>query len=258
MGLIGNRAVARLLGGASQPSQARARGEDDESGIEPDWEAPIETEADQREEGSTQAVASGPADGSIADDEAENQTSSRSEEGGSTGIGTRVQRQAAASPPIVYPAFSNMRWNETISNAAWNAWAQTLRAATKTSRREQGFWIQWDTTSLSNANGSYRAVGHGTGPSVGPAQGATINLGTKPADSGNWHTVGSFHTHTPTRFRSVGRVVGPSGADGNADTNDNVAGLVYDYEAAAGGAVPAGHPTWSSAKVWHSGPARRT
>jgi hypothetical protein len=102
-----------------------------------------------------------------------------------------------------------------------------------------------------------RVVGAVTAPAIGPTVTASVQLGAAPADAGDWVTVASFHTHTPTRFRPVGRVVGPSGADNTADTNDNVTGLVYDYTAVAGGAIPARHPTWSDAQVYHSGPNSR-
>jgi hypothetical protein len=163
-----------------------------------------------------------------------------------------------AAPARTFPGFSAIRNNGTVSASAWMAWFHTLLTTTPTTRREQGFWVQWDATSPKTSGGSYRAVGHKTGTSVGPTQGATINLGTRPADDGDWFTVASFHTHTPTKHRAVGRVVGPSTADHNADTSDNVTGLVHDYVAVSGGAIPAGHPLLSSATIYKSGPDQRT
>lgn len=225
---VGNRAVVQLA------EAAGARREDDDAAEAeaPDWSAPIEQEDEQRGE------------------------SQRCETGTRQGAGAPVvQRQH--TPPTVFPTFPQIRWNTTVTNAMWAAWAETLRATTRTSRREQGFWVQWDSTTTRNANGDMRTTGAVTGPAVGPAVGAAVTLGAVPADAGDWVTVGSFHTHTPTRHRTVGRVVGPSGADNTADTNDNVVGLVYDYTAVRGGAVPARHPIWSAAQVYHSGPNRR-
>lgn len=245
----GNRAVTSMvraerseaLTRAERGSAARAEepAPTDEHGFptEPDWTKPIVDENDREED-------------DLEDERAEN--------GGAAAPAPAPAPAAAPAAPIVYPAYRNMRYNETVLAEAWTAWKETLRAANAAGRREQGFWIQWDTTTQNNATGTFRAVGHATGPVVAPGAGATINLGTKPADAGDWHTVGSFHTHTPTRFRRVGRVVGPSGADVNADTADNVAGLVYDYTEVRNSAVPAGHPVWSDARIYHSGPNRRT
>lgn len=239
-GRAGNAAVSALVAAGRG-----GRAEDDED-IVPTWDVPMEGEADERSERSIVAQRH------HGDDERA--------EGRARSIvaAPEVQRQHAPTVPKVFPAFNNVQWNETVRNAAWKAWKETLRAATKTTRREQGFWVQWDRTTTANANGTYQVVGAVTGPAVGPAAGATIGLGTKPADSGDWFTVASFHTHTPTRYRKVARVVGPSGADNTADTGDNVTGLVYDYRAVKGGAVPAGHPLWSDATIYHSGPKRRT
>ncbi|HEY8339556.1 MAG TPA: hypothetical protein VIK95_06790 [Egibacteraceae bacterium] len=241
---VGNAAVTRAV--------AALRAEEDEHPAGPDWSAPIEPEADERaEEGRAEAAAVQ----RHADEETVDWRSEPVQR--AAAAGAAVQRQGGAAVKT-FPGFKSIRYNATVANAAWKAWAETLRATTKTSRREQGFWIQWDATTVPNATGKMKTVGHVTGTVVGNNQGATINLGAKPADSGDWYTVGSFHTHTPTRHRAVGRVVGPSGADHNADTSDNVAGLVYDYLPVKNGAIPAGHPIWSKAKIWHSGPVSRT
>jgi hypothetical protein len=102
-------------------------------------------------------------------------------------------------------------------------------------------------------------TGHATSATAANDAGVAITLGARPADSGANYTVGSFHTHTPTTFRDVGRPVGASAGDTSADTTDNVTGLVYDYEPAAGTTgIPKRHPINSAARLWHSGPTRRT
>jgi len=65
-----------------------------------------------------------------------------------------------------------------------------------------------------------------------------------------------FHTHTPTTYRSVGRVVGPSLVDNTAHSTANVAGIVYDY-IVTNNSIPAGHPLNSSALRSSSGPNER-
>jgi hypothetical protein len=230
---VGNAAVARLVGGGGRSEEATVAEDRGDVEEEPDWEAPIEDEADVRTEAG----------------------GARHEDGGGTATATV---EAAPAAPARFPGYRSMKGNETVAAEAWKAWKETLRTTTTASRREQGFWIQWDGTTTANATGTFRAVGHAVGPVAGPTVGATISLGTKPADSGGWFTVGSFHTHTPTRHRGVGRPVGPSGADISADTSDNVAGLVYDYEAARGTTIPAKWPLWSDARVYHSGPNVRT
>jgi hypothetical protein len=221
----GNAAVCRLMGGGREEGAV----EDQVDTEEPDWEAPIESEADTRTE-----------DGERAED------------------GAAAAPAAAPATPTSFPGYFSMRGNGTVRQEAWDAWKETLRATTTTGRREQGFWIQWDAGTTPNATGTFRCVGHTTGPVVGAGTGATITLGTKPADSGGWYTVGSFHTHTPTKYRDVGRPVGPSSGDLTADTNDNVAGLVYDYVEARGGNIPAKWPLWSPHTIYHSGPRVRS
>lgn len=160
----------------------------------------------------------------------------------------------SAATAVVYPAYSTVSGNTTISAATSTAWSETKGATSDGSRREQGFWVRWN-----KDTGAMAATGNVTAPTVGNATTASVDLGARPADSGANYTVGSFHTHTPTTFRSVGRPVGPSDGDTAADGSDNVTGLVYDYDSPdASGNIPARHPLNSTARLWHSGPDRRT
>ncbi len=153
---------------------------------------------------------------------------------------------------VSFPSYRQIIRNGTVRSATNQAWQNTLAAATPTSRREEGFWIRKNMNS-----GNYSVTPTVTGPSVGPGQGATISLGTRPADNPPVYTVASFHTHTPTTHRTVGRAVGPSGADRRADASDDVAGVVYDYRAVSGGNIPAGHPLNSAARLYRSRNKRR-
>jgi Domain of unknown function (DUF4157) len=158
-----------------------------------------------------------------------------------------------------FPTYTQVVGDAAVQARVSAAWANTLAAATPVGRREEGFWIR-----LNKGTDKYEFTPTILGPTVGPAAGGAVTLGARPADvspgtSSAIYTVGSFHTHTPTAFRPVGRPIGPSGADNAADTSDDVVGVVYDYtESPPGsGAIPAGHPLGSPARLYHSGPNRR-
>lgn len=176
--------------------------------------------------------------------------------------GDAVQRQTAR--PIQYPGYANIAFNATVRPEMWQAWRDTVEATTRTTRREQSFWIQWDPTSLSNANGRYRVVGKATGPTMTNDQDAGLVTAPKPADEPTWHTVGAFHTHTPTRYRTTdaagnaysARPAGATGTDDAAHRRFNIVGIVRDY-VGKNGVVPAGHPLWAESRYYHTGPDRR-
>jgi hypothetical protein len=157
-----------------------------------------------------------------------------------------------------FPSYSAIVADADVQSATDAAWSSTKAATTATARREEGFWIR-----LNTKDGKYEFAGHFTGTPVGPAVGAAATPTAKPADTpdtaGPTYTVGLFHTHTPTTFRTVGRGVGPSSADESFHNSNDVVGVVYDYvESPAGsGNIPAGHPLASPATRYHSGPDRR-
>jgi hypothetical protein len=158
-----------------------------------------------------------------------------------------------------FPSYDMIVADANVQARTNAAWGNTLAAATPAGRREEGFWIR-----LNTQTGRYEFTPTVLGPVVGPMAGGSVVLGARPADLAPGtptavYTVASFHTHTPTAFRPVGRPVGPSGADHTADTSDDVVGVVYDYREIAPGAgtIPAGHPLASPADLYHSGPDRR-
>jgi hypothetical protein len=157
-----------------------------------------------------------------------------------------------------FPSFSEIVADADVQTATDAAWASTKAATSAASRREEGFWIR-----LNTKDTKYEFAGHFTGTPVGPAVGAAATPSAKPADTpdpaGPTYTVGLFHTHTPTTFRTVGRGVGPSNADDSFHNSNDVVGVVYDYvESPAGsGNIPAGHPLGSAAMRYPSGPNRR-
>lgn len=156
-----------------------------------------------------------------------------------------------------FPSYRKIVGDSDVQTKITSAWASTEAAANAVSRREEGFWIRWK-----KQTDTFEVTPTITGPSVGPGAVGSVILGARPADTNSGapdaiYTVGSFHTHTPTAFRPVGRRVGPSDADHAADKSDDVVGVIYDYVAAAGVNIPAGHPIGSAAQSYHSGPNRR-
>jgi hypothetical protein len=145
-----------------------------------------------------------------------------------------------------FPAYSDVVGNADVQAATDASWASTKAATTPTARREEGFWIQIDTTAVTRYH-----TATVLGPVVDPTHTGSVHFGARPADNpatpdlrtGGVFAVASFHTHTPTTFRAVGRPVGPSAADNATDLHDDVTGVVYDYlESPAGsGSIPAGY-----------------
>ena len=147
--------------------------------------------------------------------------------------------QCVGGVPILFGSFRRIVASATVQFQMHAAWLETLAACTAVGCGEQGFWITWTSDS-----GTFST----TGPVVGPADGATINLPAKPADAHPTYTVASFHTHTPTTYRTVGRAFGPGGADftaGNSDTSVKVARGVFGFCGDGPGNLPAGR-----SRVW--------
>jgi GT2 family glycosyltransferase len=168
----------------------------------------------------------------------------------------------SANLTVTFPVYADIVADANVITFTDAAWQDTLAATTPTTRREEGFWIQFNSNT-----GAYSHTPTILGPVIGPNQTGSVQLGPRPPDvpaspqlpGSGVYTVASFHTHTPTTFRMVGRPVGPSAADNAADTNDDVTGVVYDYIAnpPASGSIPAGYPLHSPAQRYHSGPASR-
>ena len=121
-------------------------------------------------------------------------------------------------------------------------------------RRERGFWISLNTA----GDGTYSCGESKFGNWSGPFAGASVELGSRPDSTlsaiapnatSALYAVSSFHTHTPTVYRSSGRRSGPSQSDNDMDQYDNVAGIVYDYAIYY---IPPGHPKDSPAAVYKS------
>ncbi|GAM10188.1 hypothetical protein OR1_02476 [Geobacter sp. OR-1] len=157
---------------------------------------------------------------------------------------------------VTFPTYNDIVADNTIRTEADNAWRDTKAANTAQDRREQAFWIRWNSDT-----GAFSAAGHSVGPRVNnsPPAGASVTFSAKPADSGSTYTVGMFHTHTPTVSWAAGyqRNVGPSTVDTTVHNAQRLPGVVYDYTG-TGGRVASGHPLHSAARLWDCGPARRS
>jgi hypothetical protein len=177
--------------------------------------------------------------------------------------GSDVQ-SALKDVEVQFPSYDQIVGDSGVRNATNAEWRATIRDCTEkpvNRRRERGFFIRVNTK-----KNRYTFTNHVNGPWVGPGDGASLPLGSRPPDDpsnpapnakGSKYVVASFHTHTSTAFRTVGRPVGPSGADDRNNTRRKIPGVVYDYTAASAtggalGSIPAGHPKNSGAKLYKS------
>lgn len=179
----------------------------------------------------------------------------RLQEGGNGAVGRAIQRGAGE---FEYPGYDNIAYS-SVRAQMWEAWKETVNATTPTSRREQGFWVQWHIMSLANANGNYRIRGEKLGPTLSNDKDGSVLLDACK-DDGDWHTVAAFHTHTPTKYRTeesfTARPAGPTDTDNAAHNKANVVGIVRDY-VGKNGEVPPGHPLWAESEYFHTGRDRR-
>lgn len=169
-----------------------------------------------------------------------------------------------------FPTYTQIEGDTAVRSSTDTEWADTLTDCTENpnQRRERGFWFRLNSTS-----NVYEHDAVVTGAWVGPDDQGSISLPSRPSDvpanpapnaTGAVYYVASFHTHTPTTYRTNSpgtRAVGPSSPDNNADTADDVPGIVYDYvESPAGSnSIPMGHPEGADAQRYLSlGKTRRS
>ena len=162
-----------------------------------------------------------------------------------------------------FPNYTQIEGDADVRTATDTEWANTLADCTESpnQRRERGFWFR-----INTFDNVYEHDDVLMGEWVGPDDGASVIFPSRPADippnpapnaEGAVYYVASFHTHTPTTYRtnSVGtRGVGPSTPDNDADTEDNVPGIVYDYaeNSSGSGSIPMGHPENATAQRYIS------
>lgn len=156
-----------------------------------------------------------------------------------------------------FPKWRQIIKDSTVKTKMSEIWNQSLAKATPAGVHELGFWVHWDKETKKCSVGPTK-TGNKALNTPQPT-GASIQLGTKPADKGNTYTVASFHTHPTTEYWAPGweRKVGRSLADRTADNSDKVTGIVLDYMPQVPGKVKSGHPKNSKTKIYRSGAERR-
>ena len=162
---------------------------------------------------------------------------------------------------VNFPTYAQIISDATVSSRMNSEWQATLDDCTEVPnrRRERGFWISLNTA----GNGSYSCGSIFYGDWVGPSDGASIYVPSRPGGNlseiapnaaSATYGVAWFHTHTPTEYRPVGRYNNVSNADNNMSVRRHAAGIAYDYTIAD---IPAGHPKNSPATTFSTAQSQR-
>ena len=158
---------------------------------------------------------------------------------------------------VQFPSYYEIVSDSHFVSQANSVWRSVLQNCVQTNRFEQGFWVR-----LNTGTDQYFHTDVIDGPGVSDLQGASCPLGARPADnppsipsplsSGVIYSVASFHCHTPTTYRTVGRIPGPSGQDEQGDHDNQVTGIVYDFDEWSPGTnwIPPGWPKNSAHKFY--------
>jgi hypothetical protein len=172
---------------------------------------------------------------------------------------------------VQFPNRAEILSDPDVTNRMWQAWTNTLAAATPTHYREEGYFITLDT-----ASNEYGITAYSVGSNYvnGTIAAWDTAPGERPPDSISNPTpldkpiyvVGWFHTHPPRFYCSTGKYVGPSPGDHAYSTNEfiNLPGFAYDYIATEyeddnpeKGVIPPRHPLESPATIYTIPPDRR-
>ncbi|HTX38154.1 MAG TPA: hypothetical protein VME43_24155 [Bryobacteraceae bacterium] len=166
---------------------------------------------------------------------------------------------------VQFPSYNQIILDSDVIARTDLAWNRTQADCTTYQPKclEYGFWIYLNTTADCYQFG--RMV---QGQLVEPLKGADVVLGLRPPDQpanpsptdpGATYAVASFHAHPTVEylkpfFPQFERDVGPSPGDEQADREDAVPGVIYDYvdSPAGSGTIPYGHPTNAPAKLYRS------
>lgn len=149
---------------------------------------------------------------------------------------------SAVEVEVLFPTWSQIANETTVTSAMQSSWSQTLSDCTETPvnrAREWAFWILLDTR-----NGTYSTTTPEHGPWVPFGNGGEVDPGSPPSDNpvnpspistGATYCVAGFHTHMPICYdpNPGWRHVGPStGIPGDFATAQQIGipGLVWDYE----------------------------
>lgn len=172
-------------------------------------------------------------------------------------------RRIASAPralEVQFPVEASIAADANVARVTRAAFVDVLAHTNRTWRHEEGYWIR-----LNTCLGRYQHTRTVIGRNVGVTETGSVDIPPRPADTTvrpgvtgcASYSVASFHSHTPTTYRTGGRGVGPSDADQRADRQDGAPGLVYDY-VGVNGNIPAHWPLRSPAKLYFSGPQRRS
>jgi hypothetical protein len=165
---------------------------------------------------------------------------------------------AATAVQVQFMALATVKADPTCVGWFNAAWTATKAATSDGSRREQGFWIRYN-----SANSTYEKAGETVGTPVDNSTGAVLNgFPSRPADApaapaantNGVFTVAWYHTHTPTLYRVGGRGTGPSDGDLGWSSTHDTPGLAHDY---TGDPAPQGHPIDSPVRLYDCVPPSR-
>ena len=161
---------------------------------------------------------------------------------------------------VQFPTTTDMMNNMPLRTIFDGLWTETKNDATnKVFRREHGCHIILD-----SATGQYGITNHVTGPWVTDNETASVGYAPRPDDipatpnptNTAIYLIGTFHTHTPTTYRTGGRLVGPSAGDRTNAVTRQLPNFAYDYTSGIG-RIPAGHPLDAPADIYPISPPER-
>jgi len=160
---------------------------------------------------------------------------------------------------VQFPTHTHMTNSIPLMDAFSTLWQFTLSDTSPTQRREYGCYIILDT-----AAGQYGVTGIVTGDWTTDLERASVRYAPRPDDipanpnptAPASYVVGTFHTHTPTTYRTVGRGVGPSSGDKTNAVLRQLPNFAYDYTA-ENGRISAGHSLNASAEIYPISPPER-
>ena len=181
--------------------------------------------------------------------------------------GGTVITSSPTTVEVRLPHVNDIKTNTDIINAMGSSWNRTIGNSSESGRQEFGFWIFANTTGGSlrleaGAEVPGALVPCGTQATLDPRPPTNLIPSNSPLEGIRW-PVAHFHTHTPNRWcPNHPRRVGPSQADRDWADNNDIPGLVYDYEGEArpgysGNWLKSGHVLNAPARVYTFGPLWR-
>lgn len=124
-----------------------------------------------------------------------------------------------------YPSVNDIIKDSGVKSAMESAWSSMKNNASKSGRKEYGFFIYYDIDKNSYWCGSIVEGGNVSGCE---GTNASINLGRV---DDNLRVCAFFHCHTTLEYcpPTVSRTTGPSGSDESYAKKYGIPGILYDY-----------------------------